>query len=699
MSKESPQNEDSLVSLLIDRESLLIDRDLSWLQFNERVLAQGEDSSIPLLERLKFLGITSSNFDEFFMVRFASLRKKVRALKKSKTRKDEYRRQLQIQDEMIRAVPRFIGKQRRLFDSLIKELSEHKIQIVKKCDKDNELEALARELFYQEVLPVLPGFTEQQSARLQHIGNIQKAIVFPDRGLLIVPRETPGFFLKQHKKQTWVFGFEDLVQTFLAEALGKENKSLIFRLTRDADVFMDLQNEDTELIPDIVRKKIGSREHRKVLRIQYIESTTNTVDLERIADFFKVKKEYCFGHKYSLSLRNLISLPDKLKEVAVSGKLFYPPLKQCVPYPFDKKEKILSELGKRDYFFHHPYDSFASYTNFLEAAVADKNVESIQQTVYRADALSDVTDLLCQAAKKGKKVRVFIEPRARFDEINNISLAEQLRSAGVEVIFASGKLKMHAKLANITRRRGKELESFTHLSTGNYNSKTARIYTDMAIITSDEVIGKDARKFFDSIAGEELPEDLEALLIAPTGLHRKLLKLIHGEIANAMKGEPSFIYAKMNALIDPKIIASLYKASQAGVKIHLNVRGACALLPGLKGVSDNITVTSIVDRFLEHSRVYYFQHEGEIYLSSADWMPRNFFSRLEIAFPIKDERIYDFISERVIPSYLQDNVKARKLSRQGVWRKASVRDGKSFQAQKEFTLLAERQYCDTPLDR
>ncbi len=699
MSEDSTQAEDSLVSLLIDRESLLIDRDLSWLQFNERVLAQGEDKSNPLLERLKFLGITSSNFDEFFMVRFASLRRKVKDLKNRKSRKEEYLRQLQIQEEMLRSVPRFIGKQRRLFDSLIRDLVEHNIQIVKNCSADQELRALAREVFFEEVLPLLPGFSEQQAARLQHIGNLQKAILFADRGLLIVPRGMPGFFSRRHKKKIWVFGFEDLVGEFLSDALGKENKSLVFRLTRDADVVLDLKNEDSELIPEIVRKKIDSREHRKVLRIQYIAPTTNQDDLERISKFFKIDTEQCFSHKYSLSLKDLIALPPALEKLDVSKKLFYPPLKQCLPYPFDKKGDILSELEKKDFFFHHPYDSFLSYTNFLEAAVLDKNVESIQQTVYRTDALSDVTNLLCKAAEKGKKVRVFIEPRARFDEINNISLAEQLRSAGVEVIFASSSLKMHAKLANITRKKGKELQSFTHLSTGNYNAQTARVYTDMAIITADETIGSDARVFFDSIANKELPEDLEALLIAPTGLHKKLLKLIAGEIASAKKGESSFIYAKMNALIDPKIIVSLYQASQAGVKIHLNVRGACALLPGVKGLSDNITITSIVDRFLEHSRVYYFKHEGEIYLSSADWMPRNFFSRLEIAFPIKDDRIYDFISENVIPVYLQDNVKARKLTRQGVWRKTPVRDGNRVQAQKVFTALAEKQYVKTPLDR
>jgi polyphosphate kinase len=347
---------------------------------------------------------------------------------------------------------------------------------------------------------------------------------------------------------------------------------------------------------------------------------------------------------------------------------------------------------------HHPYDSFDSYVAFIKAAAKDPQVIKIEQTFYRTDADSLVVSQLKEAAKR-KEVHVYIEPRARFDELNNLRLAEAFKKSGVKVNFATGKLKLHAKIALVTRKTENELRYYTHLSTGNYNAITSNQYTDLAIITSNQEIGFDARQFFDSIYSQENPKAFRKLVIAPQFLARRLLAHIKEETDAAKEGKPAKIFIKVNALVDQKIIESLYIASQAGVKVDLVVRGACALIPELSGISDNIKVLSIVDRFLEHSRIYYFGSSKKLYLSSADCMPRNFFSRLEIAFPILDQRIFHFLESVLIPAYLTDHAKARRLTSTGAWRRRrGFGQEKANRAQGFYERLSETEYIGTPLE-
>ncbi|RYZ62711.1 MAG: RNA degradosome polyphosphate kinase, partial [Proteobacteria bacterium] len=334
-------------------------------------------------------------------------------------------------------------------------------------------------------------------------------------------------------------------------------------------------------------------------------------------------------------------------------ELKYPVQVPRMPPLFELKGSALFDaIKERDTLLHHPYESFEAFVRFLTEACTDKQVLSIEVTFYRVDAFSTILRELKKAAKH-KSVRVVIELRARFDELNNLKIAEELRAAGCEVHFGFGKLKLHAKLSLITRRENDgTLMHYTHLSTGNYNATTAKIYTDLALVTTNRAIGSDARKFFDAVYRERVPSNFKALVPAPIRMHRRLLELIRKEADAARRGEKARIVAKVNALVDERVVSELYEASKAGVKIDLIVRGACSLIPGIQGLSQNIRVISVVDRFLEHSRLYYFGSAQALYLSSADWMPRNFFSRLELAYPILDPKLFEWIEKVLIPVYL-----------------------------------------------
>ncbi len=687
-------------SLLIDPERPFIDRDLSWLQFNGRVLAEGQDPSVPLLERLRFLGISSSNLDEFFMIRFASLSRELINLGRStKVKRGSIKRLRSVRAEMLKAITVFSAQQTKILGDLEKDLARADITMVRGLPKQAWAYRLAREVFYHEVLPHLERpkyFTLQEVRRLL---NLQIALVFSDHMLLPIPRSLEHVFWRRlSKKRIAVFFLDDLLLTFAGQAFGETSSPLMIRITRDCDVRVDLDQEDPAAVPDIVREKIKSRETRKSVRLQ-LRGNVSMPQVQDIADTLRLPREQVFRVEHPLLLHGAFRLVNYLGE-ALSDRptLFYPAFKPVVPKAFTKAKNVFAEIRKHDHLIHHPYDSFVAYENFIAAAADDPDVESIQQTVYRVDAVSRVTQMLKRAAKT-KKVRVVIEPRARFDEINNIALAEELREAGVDVVFATGKLKMHAKIALVVRKEGGRRESFTHLSTGNYNAVTARVYTDLAVVTADREIGKDAEIFFKSVRKGVMPEGLTKLVLAPTGLHRKVIALIKAETAAAKKGKDARIMAKVNALVDPKVVEMLYEASQAGVKIDLQVRGACSLVPGVVGLSDNVRVISVVDRFLEHSRIYYFQHCNQMFLSSADWMPRNFFSRLEIAFPVLDPRIFQFISETLLPVGLNDREKGRMLTRLGIWRsRPSVKEQAHPRSQEFFKELAENRYKGTSLE-
>ncbi|MBN8553918.1 MAG: polyphosphate kinase 1 [Deltaproteobacteria bacterium] len=700
----------TMPSLLVDKKSPFIHRDLSWLQFNDRVLAEARLTTNPILERTKFLAITASNLDEFFMIRFSSLNRSIQQarrhdpkLLKSLTR---------IRMNLIEAVTQFGRRQTETLDLLAAGLQSHKIFLIRRSKPDDPTHTVGRNIFKEQILPSLTSPEIFSTAQISTLENLQMGVLGDANTWFRIPRSLPlVYFSKQSNGELFVFFLDDLLITHLAEAFSQKSPPGILRMTRDADFSLDLAYEDTESVPDVVKSNLRVRDKGRPVRLQWTGNISMPT-LQRSAQYFKFEPGQISEVLKTLCMHGLWGLYHQIPENQSTKNLRFPPLKPFLPRPFRNTEGIFEKLRQNDYLFHHPYDSFDGFVSWIKYACDDPKVETIEQTVYRVDTLSLVVDALKKAAKK-KRIRVMIELRARFDELNNLKLADELRQAGVEVGFGFGKLKLHAKVALVTRRESDGLRFYTHLSTGNYNALTARQYTDLAIVTSNQEIGADARHFFDSVWNGKVPSNFRLLVSAPLRLHKKLLSLIDAETEAAKAGRKARIVAKVNALVDEAVIAQLYKASQAGVQVDLIVRGACSLIPGVKGLSENIRVVSIVDRFLEHSRIYYFGDSKALYFSSADWMPRNFFSRLELAFPVLDPILYQYVEDIIIPAYLLDTVKARELTPQGIWKKRNsssirpedkfasspLKTRKALSAQAIFQEIAEQGYKGTVLSR
>jgi polyphosphate kinase len=691
-------------SLLINRNSPFIHRDLSWLQFNERVLAEARLATNPLLERAKFLAITASNLDEFFMIRISALNRSIANARKTDPKKELHVRR--IRDNLLEAVIRFGRKQAETLEILAQALQNEKIFIVRASKKEDPGYEIGRKIFKEEILPnlVLPEpFSAQQLGTLD---NLQMAAIH-DKFWFKIPKTIAGVHIVSQKSgETYVFFLDDLLLTHLPTSFDYQSPLFLVRLTRDGDLQVDFEKDDTASIPDVVQSSLRVRERGRPVRLQYFGVLDHTFG-KKLQHYLKLLPHQIQAAPTSLFLQNLWTLVNQhsFKTPDLSAPVFKP----FVPQSFKSANIIFEQLRQRDYLLHHPYDSFESFITWIKAACADPKVEMIEQTVYRVDTLSSIMGELKAAAKK-KKIRVMIELRARFDELNNLRLADDLKKAGVEVGFGFGKLKLHAKIALVTRVEDGVARHYTHLSTGNYNAATAQIYTDLAILTSNPEFGSDARHFFDTIWVGKIPTQFKELVSAPLRLHKKLLTLIEAETEAAKQGRPARIVAKVNALVDETVVQKLYEASAAGVTVDLIVRGACSLIPGVKGLSDRIRVISLVDRYLEHSRIYYFGDSKALYLSSADWMPRNFFSRLELAFPITDPRIYRYLEEVVIPTYLLDTTKTRELCPEGVWKKKAPRsiegpvlpsllEKKSLRAQFLFEELALNEYRGTILNK
>jgi polyphosphate kinase len=684
---------------LVSPNRPFIHRDLSWIQFNERVLAEARSSANPWLERAKFLAITASNFDEFFMIRYASLDRTIRAAE----RRGRAGPLIRVRNTLLEMTASFTAKQSETLDLLTAGLAARGIRIVTGTAVDEATASAARALVEKEILPRLPPPSPFRPTHLRELENGKLGVLLADGSWIRVPRSTPTTFFVDAPSGPLVFFLDHLLMNHFAAPV-------TVRLTRDGDIPMDLDGEDPESVPDLIRTGLGSRDRGRLVRLQY-SGTLSPETIGRFASVLRLSPRQFFPAPGTLHLAGLWSvvhrLPARFRD---DTALAHPPLRPFTLAGLREIGGLFDRLKQKDILLHLPYESFDGYVNFIRAAAEDPAVERIQQTVYRMDAASPVIGLLKDAARR-KSVRVLIELRARFDEMNNLRLADDLRQAGVEVAFGFGRLKVHAKVAVVTRREGDVLRHYTHLSTGNYNAATARQYEDLAILTADPTLGADACRFLDAVCRGEVPRRFDALLPAPSRLHRRLLQLIDAEIRAARAGRSAYLFAKVNALVDEGIIGKLYAASRAGVTVDLVVRGACSLIPGVPGLSENIRVVSLVDRFLEHSRIYFFAHSNRIYLSSADWMPRNFFSRLELAFPVLDDRLHRYIREIVIPVYLADTVKGRELTAQGTWKRRTTActqtprfrrlspafAGKAVRAQAHFEALAAKAYRDTPL--
>lgn len=676
----------------------LVHRDLSWLQFNERVLAEAQKPSNPILERVKFLAISASNLDEFFAIRVASLDISIAKAKK-KLDLSKAQRLIETKAQLLKGLDRFGETQRTTLKEIAQELTQHSIYLHLDTKRKEPSYLVAKELFNDQILSHLPPPERFGPKALTSLESLQGAMILPDGVWVRIPKNLPQILGKKASKgKRWDFFFQDhLIALFLGPPSSSQWTAGLLRLTRDGEYEYDLSDTDTESIPDLVKSRIGIRERGKPIRLQVYGNLPNSLK-EQSRKSLGLEENQVFDAPGTLFLQSLWTVYRTLQEDFGKTSLYFQTSPPRLPPVFTKTENLFEKIKEKDILLHHPYDSFDGFVRFIELAGKDPHVSSIEITIYRMDALSPVLDFLKHAAQH-KKVSVVIELRARFDEWNNLSIASELKKAGVKVAYGFGKLKLHAKVALITRKEGKHIQRYTHLSTGNYHSATARSYTDLAILTANDSIGMDARHFFDSVYKGVIPDGFSQWVVAPQNLSRKIQNLIHKETEAAKSGKPARIFAKVNALVDEQTIEALYKASQAGVKVDLLVRGACSLIPGIKGMSENIRVLSIVDFFLEHSRIYFFENSRKLYLSSADWMPRNFLRRLEIAFPVLDDRIYRYLTEVVIPTYLKDSVQARELSSQGAWKHRNTKKGEiPIRAQFFFKELADKQYRGTPLE-
>lgn len=676
-------------------EAYYTNRELSWLLFNERVLSEARDKQMPLFERLKFLSITASNLDEFFMVRVASLMDMVAAgYKKRDIAGMTASEQLAAVNENTHQL---VERQYNTYNrSLLPQLSANGLRIITHHeDLTKEEGAFADSFFTENVYPVLTPMAVDSSRPFPLIRN--KSL---NLGALMTKKNGDGeleFAMVQVPS----------VLARLVEIPSKEGKRLIlleeiiernihklflnydivcthpFRVMRNAD--LTIEEEEAEDLLQEIEKQLKKRQWGQVIRLEVEEGIDSRL-LKLIREELKVPKEDIFAIAGPLDLTFLMKLYamdgfDHLKEHS-----YLPP--QPVP-ELPEGANVFEKVREGDILMHHPYQSFEPVVRFIRQAAKDPDVLAIKQTLYRVSGNSPIIAALEQAAENGKQVSVLVELKARFDEENNIVWAKKLEKAGCHVIYGLVGLKTHSKITLVVRREEKGIRRYVHLGTGNYNDSTAKLYTDVGYFTCSEMIGEDATAVFNMLSGYSEPRSWNRLALAPHWLKDRFLALIGRERDYALAGRPARIIAKMNALCDRDIIEALYGASAAGVKIDLIIRGICCLRVGVPGVSENITVRSIVGNFLEHARIFYFENDGkpEYYCASADWMPRNLERRVEILFPIEKAALQEKL-KRILDSQLKDTVKAQILQPDGSYTKVDKRGKEVFNAQLSFCEMA-----------
>ena len=676
--------------------ALFINRELSWLAFNERVLEEANDPATPLLERVKFAAIAASNLDEFFMVRVASLKQQIDEADATPDPAG-LRPDKQLSAVAHRA-HRFVDA---LYDCterrLVPALAAEGIRILKFDDIEPPRQGSLRTFFRDSVLPVLTPLAIDVSRPFPLLSSLtlnlavmldeapeevgrRLAIVQVPAGLTrLVP--IPGA-----DGVSFVL-LEDIVRAHLAELFPGQTilESSVIRLARDSELELDDEGGRTHL--ELVEREVRRRRRSDVVRLE-VEVGASDQLVALLVEQVDVEDQDVYPVPGPLDLRvlqGIVELPgfDHLRD---------PPLQPEDVLAGEQRRDLFSILDARDVLLHHPYDAYEPVIALLAQAAEDPDVLAIKQTLYRTSVGSPIIRSLQKAAERNKQVTVLVELTARFDEERNIQWARALETAGAHVIYGVRRFKVHAKVLLIVRRTAHGLRRYVHLGTGNYNERTARVYTDFGLMTSSQVLAEDATAFFSALTGYSDPPRLKKLVMAPTGLRRRFLKLIDRERRRAEAGQPAEIVAKMNSLSDEEIVSALYAASAAGVRVALNVRGICALRPGVPGVSENIEVVSIVDRFLEHSRVYYFLNGGEeaVYLSSADWMTRNLDKRIELLFPIQQADHKQRVLH-ALRAMFRDNVKARVLQADGTYpRRGQASGEEAFRVQEYLQQEAQR---------
>ena len=682
----------------IINQSNLISRDLSWLNFNYRVLDQVKDENRGVLDKLKFLSIVASNFDEFFEIRIGSLYNYIDNNKKridySGMRENPFR------EYLLEESSKFFNDYNSYFsDNIVSMLNDNNIFIGDEEDLDEEGKKRAKKYFKKTIFPMLTPMVFDNLHSFPILMN--KVLIFgvvtktkdsskkKKISFIQVPVNIPRFFEYKIGENIYFIPIEKIISKYINKFFRSviiESISL-FRIIRNGDFTLE-ESEDIETnFLEELKQKLKDRRFSRVVRIE-ISNTFDDYLLKSLKDRFNID-DYNIMKLSSKSIFDFTSLNQIIEYNEFSELLTeYPSPIKSIDMEGDNEKSIFEILSDRDIFLHHPYNSFDPVIKFLNEAADDPNVLSIKITLYRTAKNSGVINALLKAAENGKHVSVLFEVKARFDEENNLNNGYKLEKAGCYVIYGIGSLKTHTKLLLIVRREGKKVKNYAHMGTGNYNETTSKLYTDLSLMTSNQKYTKDALEFFNVITGHSIPDDYENLITAPIYMRDKILELIQGEIENAISGIESKVCIKINSLQDKDVINKLYEASNSGVKICLIVRGICCLRPGRKGVSENIEVLSIVGDYLEHSRLYYFHNSGDpiIYSGSADVMIRSFKRRIESLFRINEE----FIKKEAITilNYnLRDNCNSYILNENGSYSKKDRGKEKEFDLFKEFYLL------------
>ena len=656
----------------LNNSEYYINRELSWLRFNLRVLRESGVKAMPLLERLKFVCISASNLDEFFMVRVAGL---YNQLENGINKKDAAGLTVEEQLKLIAksAHMQMKAKYRYLF-SILKELRKEGIMLSRVGDVEESGKQWLEEYYREIVYPVLTPMAVDASRPFPFLMNRSLNLAVElinnegqhSRGFVQVPSVLPRIIeVERCSQRTFVFLEEVIIIHCQDLFKGCEILDIVpFRITRDSD--LDVDEEDMENLLKEIEISLRKRKRGASVRLEILKTRNQSIK-KFLAENLDLTEQAIYEINGPLDVTCFFKFIKLLNE----PKWEFEPFVPQKPLELPKLDNLFDRIREHDILFHHPYESFEAVIKLVSDAANDPNVLAIKQTLYRVSGNSPIVGALAKAAENGKQVTVLVELKARFDEENNIIWARRLEKAGCHVIYGLMGLKTHAKIILIVRKEPDGIKRYVHLGTGNYNDNTAKLYTDIGIMTANDQFGSDASAFFNLLSGYSDPPVWNKLVMAPLGLRQKLYELIDNEITQVKKGHEGHIIAKMNSLIDKEITKKLYEASMGGVKIELIVRGICGLKPGLPGISENITVRSIVGRQLEHSRIFYFANGGseQVYLSSADWMPRNLNERVELFFPVESARHIKRI-KGILELVLKDNVGAHILQSNGSYRRA-----------------------------
>jgi polyphosphate kinase len=663
-------------------------RDLSWVEFNKRVLEEALNPELPLLDRIKFVSIFFLNLDEFYMIRVSGLKEQIRAniIKSALDGLSPF--------EELRAIEKQVKKMLATVDDLwnktiLPELKTNKI-VISKIGELTQLEQDAlREYFHKEIFPVLTPLAFDPGRPFPYISNlslsfailISKADNEKHFARVKIPKILPRLLRvdkilnpnkvrKNGKLSAKFIWLEDLIEqnlSYLFPGVNVESAHL-FRITRNTD--LGIQEDEADDLLEVIEENIKQRKFGSVVRLE-VEKNMPEFMLETLSENLGIKPKDIHIIEGNLGLSDLMELYDlpfhHLKEIPYQAKTFP---------NFEDNENIFSLINKKDIILHHPYDSFTPVIDFIKQASQDPDVLAIKQTLYRVGSNSPIVKYLIEAAERRKQVAVLVELKARFDEENNIFWARELEKAGVHVVYGLIGLKTHSKMTMVVRKESEGVKRYVHLGTGNYNPSTAKLYTDLGLFTANKNICDDVSQIFNYLTGYSEIKEFKELIVSPINTRSSFLELIEREIEHKKNGKKAHLIFKFNSLVDPVLIAALYEASNNGVNIDLIIRGICCLKPKVKGLSENITVKSIVGRYLEHSRIYYFYNDGEeeVYLSSADLMPRNLDRRVEATFPILDKNLKNVIINNILKIYSQDNTQARFLNENGEYYRLKAND-------------------------